>query len=112
MGRSRTNAEGCLAPDLARRGEGDPPAAKRVGRRDRPLCRPIIFVTRQSASLQDRHLLASSCSRPYRESMNLKIICLLAAASLALSSTVFGAGAKTYQIKGTVVAMTGSKITV
>ena len=44
--------------------------------------------------------------------MNLKIICLLAAASLALSSTVFGAGAKTYQIKGTVVAMTGSKITV
>jgi len=44
--------------------------------------------------------------------MNLKIICLLAAASLALSSTVFAAGAKTYQITGTVIAMTGSKITV
>ena len=44
--------------------------------------------------------------------MNLKIICLLAAASLALSSTVFAAGAKTYQVTGTVVEMTGSKITV
>src|SRR5438105_14630451 len=44
--------------------------------------------------------------------MNLKIICLLAAASLALSSTVFAAGEKTYQIRGKVIAMTGSKITV
>ena len=44
--------------------------------------------------------------------MNLKIICLLAAASLALSDTTFAAGAKTYQVTGTVIEMTGSKITV
>ena len=37
---------------------------------------------------------------------------LLAAASLALSGATFAAGAKTYQVTGTVVEMTGSKITV
>jgi hypothetical protein len=37
---------------------------------------------------------------------------LLAATSLALSGATFGAGAKTYQVTGTVVEMTGSKITV
>jgi type 1 fimbria pilin len=44
--------------------------------------------------------------------MNPKIICLLAALSLALSGTVFAAGSKTYQITGTVVEATGSKVTV
>src|SRR5436190_24064122 len=44
--------------------------------------------------------------------MNSKIICLLAAISLACSGTIFGAGAKTYQITGTVVEATGSKVTV
>ena len=38
--------------------------------------------------------------------------CLLAAASLALSGATFAAGAKTYQVTGTVIEMTGSKITV
>ncbi len=37
---------------------------------------------------------------------------LLAAASLALSGATFAADAKTYQVTGTVVEMTGSKITV
>src|SRR5438045_2474042 len=37
---------------------------------------------------------------------------LLAAASLALSGATFAAGAKTYQVAGTVLEMTGSKITV
>jgi hypothetical protein len=37
---------------------------------------------------------------------------LLAAASLALNGATFAAGAKTYQVTGTVVEMTGSKITV
>ena len=37
---------------------------------------------------------------------------LLAAASLALSGATFAAGAKTYQVTGTVIEMTGSKITV
>src|SRR5947208_10407961 len=37
---------------------------------------------------------------------------LLAAASLALSGATFAAGAKTYQVTGTVLEMTGSKITV
>ena len=37
---------------------------------------------------------------------------LLAAASLALSGATFAAGAKTYQVRGTVTEMTGSKITV
>ena len=37
---------------------------------------------------------------------------LLAAVSLALSGATFAAGAKTYQVTGTVVEMTGSKITV
>src|SRR5437762_14075997 len=37
---------------------------------------------------------------------------LLAAASLALSGATFAAGAKTYQVTGMVVEMTGSKITV
>ncbi len=44
--------------------------------------------------------------------MNPKIICLLAALSLALSGNVLAAGAKTYQITGTVVEATGSKVTV
>ena len=37
---------------------------------------------------------------------------LLAAVSLALSGATFAAGAKTYQVTGTVLEMTGSKITV
>ena len=44
--------------------------------------------------------------------MNAKIICLLAAVSLAFSGVAFAAGAKTYQVTGTVIEMTGSKITV
>ena len=44
--------------------------------------------------------------------MNSKMICLLAALSLALSGMVFAAGSKTYQITGTVVEATGSKVTV
>ena len=44
--------------------------------------------------------------------MKPKIICLLAALSFALSGIVFAAGAKTYQITGTVVEATGSKVTV
>jgi hypothetical protein len=44
--------------------------------------------------------------------MNSKIISMVTAVSLALSGAVLAAGAKTYQITGTVVEMTGSKITV
>ena len=44
--------------------------------------------------------------------MNPKIICLLAAFGLVISGTAFAAGAKSYQITGTVVASTGSMITV
>lgn len=44
--------------------------------------------------------------------MNPKIICLLAPLSLALSGAVLAAGSKTYQITGTVVEATGSKVTV
>jgi type 1 fimbria pilin len=44
--------------------------------------------------------------------MNPKIICLLAAFTLALTGAVFAAGSKTYQITGTVVEATGSKVTV
>jgi type 1 fimbria pilin len=44
--------------------------------------------------------------------MNPKIICLLVALGLALSGTVLAAGSKTYQITGTVVETTGSKVTV
>jgi hypothetical protein len=44
--------------------------------------------------------------------MNLKIISVMMAFSLALSGAARAAGAKTYQITGTVVEMTGSKITV
>jgi len=43
--------------------------------------------------------------------MNSKIICLLAVISLTFSGTVLAAGAKTYQITGTVVEATGSKVT-
>jgi hypothetical protein len=44
--------------------------------------------------------------------MNSKIISMVTAVSLALSGAALAAGAKTYQITGTVVEMTGSKITV
>ena len=37
---------------------------------------------------------------------------LIAAANLMLSGAAFAAGAKTYQVTGTVIEMTGSKITV
>ena len=43
--------------------------------------------------------------------MNLKLICLLAAFSLAFTGAAFGAGAKSYEITGTVVEATGSKVT-
>jgi len=44
--------------------------------------------------------------------MNPKTICLLAVFSFALSGATFAAGAKTYQVTGTILEMTGSKITV
>jgi hypothetical protein len=44
--------------------------------------------------------------------MNSKIICLLAAFSLVFTGAAFSAGAKSYQITGTVVEATGSKVTV
>jgi hypothetical protein len=44
--------------------------------------------------------------------MNSKIISMVIAVSLALSGAVVAAGAKTYQVTGTVLEMTGSKITV
>jgi len=44
--------------------------------------------------------------------MNPKIICLLAALSLAVGGNALAAGAKTYQITGTVIEATGSKVTI
>ncbi len=44
--------------------------------------------------------------------MNPKIICLLAALSLAFGGNILAAGAKTYEITGTVMEATGSKVTV
>jgi len=44
--------------------------------------------------------------------MNPKIICLLAALNVAFSGAAFAAGAKSYQITGSVVAATGSMVTV
>jgi hypothetical protein len=44
--------------------------------------------------------------------MNPKIICLFAALSLVLVGNILAAGAKTYEITGTVVEATGSKVTV
>ena len=40
-----------------------------------------------------------------------KVICLFAVFSLAFISVAFAAGAKTYQVTGTVVEATGSKVT-
>ena len=58
-----------------------------------------------------RHLhLASRVGPPCNAFM--KRTFLLAVFSLALSGAVFAAGAKTYQITGTVVAATGSMVTV
>jgi hypothetical protein len=44
--------------------------------------------------------------------MNTKTVCLLAVLGLGFSSAALAAGAKTYQITGTVVAATGSMVTV
>jgi hypothetical protein len=44
--------------------------------------------------------------------MNSKLICFLATLSLAFTGAALGAGAKTYQITGTVIEATGSKVTV
>jgi hypothetical protein len=44
--------------------------------------------------------------------MNPKIVCLLAAVSLALASLLFAAGGKTYEITGTVVSATGTTLVV
>jgi hypothetical protein len=44
--------------------------------------------------------------------MNPRILSLMVAFSLVLSSAALAAGAKTYQITGTVVAATGSMVTV
>src|ERR671936_590628 len=44
--------------------------------------------------------------------MNIKAFSLLAAASLALSSLAFAAGAKTYQVTGPVLEVTDSMVAV
>ena len=44
--------------------------------------------------------------------MNPKVIFLLAAASLALSSAAFAAGAKTHEVTGTVLETTPTKIVI
>jgi hypothetical protein len=44
--------------------------------------------------------------------MNPRILSLMAAFSLVFSGAAFAAGAKTYQVTGTVVAATGSMVTV
>ena len=44
--------------------------------------------------------------------MNLKIICLLAAVSFALTAPVFAAGGKTYEITGKVAEATGTTLAV
>jgi uncharacterized protein GlcG (DUF336 family) len=44
--------------------------------------------------------------------MNPKITCLLIALSFWLSGAAFAAGAKTYQVTGTVIEATGSMVTV
>jgi hypothetical protein len=56
--------------------------------------------------------LARRIVRAYRQTMNPKIICLLAALSIALGGNLVAAGAKTYEITGTVVEATGSNVTV
>jgi hypothetical protein len=44
--------------------------------------------------------------------MNLKIICFVAVASLALNATLFAAAGKTYEMTGTIVAATGTTLAV
>jgi hypothetical protein len=44
--------------------------------------------------------------------MNSKIICLLAAMMLAMSTSVFAAAGKTYEMTGTIVAATGTTLAV
>jgi uncharacterized protein with beta-barrel porin domain len=44
--------------------------------------------------------------------MNLNIISIAMAVSLAIGGNALAAGAKTYQITGTVVEATGSKVTI
>ena len=56
--------------------------------------------------------LASPIVRVYRQTMNPKIICLLAAVSFALAPALFAAGGKTYEITGTVVAATGTTLAI
>ena|SRR5438876_10632128 len=44
--------------------------------------------------------------------MNTKVVCLLAVLGLGFSNATVAAGSKTYQITGTVVAASGSMVTV
>jgi type 1 fimbria pilin len=44
--------------------------------------------------------------------MNPKIICLLAAMMLAMSTSVFAAAGKTYEMTGTIVAATGTTLAI
>jgi hypothetical protein len=44
--------------------------------------------------------------------MNSKMICLLAALMLAMSTSVFAAAGKTYEMTGTIVAATGTTLAV
>jgi len=44
--------------------------------------------------------------------MNPKMICLLAAVMLAMSTSVFAAAGKTYEMTGTIVAATGTTLAV
>ena len=44
--------------------------------------------------------------------MNPKMICLLAAMMLAMSTSVFAAAGKTYEMTGTIVAATGTTLAI
>jgi hypothetical protein len=44
--------------------------------------------------------------------MNSKIVCLLTAMMLAMSTSVFAAAGKTYEMTGTIVAATGTTLAV
>src|SRR5947199_4057888 len=44
--------------------------------------------------------------------MNSKMICLLAAMMLAMSTSVFAAAGKTYEMTGTIVAATGTTLAI
>src|SRR5256885_15385582 len=86
------------------------PSQPRKERRGGIACIAPNYKNATKRAPRNRHLpkFAPLVIRPYRQSMNPKIICLLAALNLTLGGALFAAGGETDEITRTGVSASGT----